>query len=375
MNLDFLAKLGLRDVNSGAYCGLWVETRGEALASENPALGTTIASVTQAAPEDYERVMTAAIEAQWRWREVPAPKRGEYVRRIGLELREHQDALGRLVSLESGKILQEGLGEIQECIDIADFAVGLSRQLYGLTLASERPQHSIRETWHPLGTVGIITAFNFPAAVWAWNSMISLVCGNANVWKPSHKTPLTAIAMTRVVARVLEEDGFGALVGLVIGPTDPIGTALVEDRRVPLISATGSVRMGRAIAQSVGKRLGRALLELGGNNALIVMDDCDLDLAVRAIVFGAVGTAGQRCTTTRRVLAQEGIVDELQRRLTAAYATVSIGNPLDERTLIGPLIDADAVATMMSALEQARAQGGEVLSGGERVRLDERTSV
>ncbi|MCA8941533.1 MAG: aldehyde dehydrogenase family protein, partial [Planctomycetes bacterium] len=293
-----------------------------------------------------------------------------YVRKIGIALRERQEALGKLVSWECGKIYQEGLGEIQECIDIADLAVGLSRQLFGLTIASERPQHSMRETWHPLGTVGIITAFNFPAAVWAWNSMLSLVCGNANVWKPSLKTPLTAIAMTRVVAEILEPDGFGPLVGLIVGADATVGSAMLDDKRLPLISATGSTRMGRIVGERVGKRLGRSLLELGGNNALIVLEEADVEMAVRAIVFGAVGTAGQRCTTTRRVLVHKNIARDLEKRLVEAYSTVSIGNPLDENTLMGPLIDDDAVEMYERAISAARDQGGEVLCESGRLTLD-----
>jgi aldehyde dehydrogenase (NAD+) len=366
MKHPFLAELGIRDSNPGAFAGEWLATAGEPIPSTDPATGATIATVRAAGVADYERVVAAAHTAWLRWRELPAPRRGELVRRIGLALRQRKEPLGRLVTLETGKILQEGLGEIQECIDIADFALGLSRQLYGLTLASERPQHSMRETWHPLGTIGVITAFNFPAAVWAWNAMVSLVCGNAQVWKPSPKAPLTAIAMTRVVADVLAEEGHGALVGLVIGANETVGAALVDDRRLPLVSATGSVAMGRIVAQRVGQRLGRTLLELGGNNAVIVMDDADLDLATRAIVFGAVGTAGQRCTTTRRVLAHEAIFDELARRLVAAYRTVAIGNPLDPKTLMGPLIDAAAVEGMERAVAAAVAQGGEVLCGGKR---------
>ncbi len=366
MNHAFLESLAVSESNPGAYAGRWIETKGQALASENPATGKTIASVRDASRADYDAVVTAAHDAHLRWREVPAPVRGEYVRRIGEVLRERKDELGRLVSLECGKILQEGLGEIQECIDIADFAVGLSRQLYGLTIASERPMHHMRETWHPLGTVGIITAFNFPAAVWAWNAMLSLVCGNAQVWKPSRKTPLTAIAMTRVCAQVLEKDGFGALLGLVIGTDEEVGSAMLDDRRLPLISATGSIRMGRIVAERVGRRLGKTILELGGNNALTVLDDADLDLAMRAIVFGAVGTAGQRCTTTRRVLVQKGISGELTNRLVAAYKSVKIGDPLADGVLMGPLIDDGAVELHMKALDKIREQGGEILTGGQR---------
>ncbi|MGA0061352.1 MAG: aldehyde dehydrogenase family protein [Planctomycetota bacterium] len=366
MSQDFLTSLGLTGHTSGAYDGTWLQTSGAALASDNPATGAVLGTVHDASQAEYEKVMSAAHDAWLRWREVPAPVRGEYVRRIGEKLRARKDELGRIVSAECGKILQEGLGEIQECIDIADFAVGLSRQLYGLTIASERPMHHMRETWHPIGTVGIITAFNFPAAVWAWNAMLSLVCGNAHVWKPSRKTPLTAIAMTRVCAEVLEEDGFGALLGLIIGTDDEIGTTMLDDRRLPLISATGSVRMGKIVGQRVGARLGRSLLELGGNNALTVLEDADLDLAVRAIVFGAVGTAGQRCTTTRRVLAQRSIYDELLQRLVKAYGSVTIGEPLQDGVLMGPLIDEGSVQAYEKAIVEAKAQGARVLCGGAR---------
>ncbi len=362
--MDFLRELGLKAENSGAYDGTWRAADGEPLASLSPATGETIATVREAAMTDYMATIAKAHDAFKRWREVPAPVRGEYVRKIGLAMREHKDALGHLVSVESGKILQEGLGEVQECIDIADFAVGLSRQLYGLTMPSERPSHAMRETWHPIGPIGVITAFNFPAAVWAWNSMISLVCGNSNVWKPSPKAPLTAIAMTKVAAKVLEPDGFGALVSLLCGPTDPVGTTLVDDRRLPVISATGSVRMGQQVAARVGARLGRCILELGGNNALIVMEDADLEMATRAILFGAVGTAGQRCTSTRRVLAHRDVIDDLQDRLVRAYGTVAIGDPLDAGTLMGPLIDPNAIGSMMQAIGQAVEQGGQVLCGG-----------
>ncbi|MHC5063144.1 MAG: L-piperidine-6-carboxylate dehydrogenase [Planctomycetota bacterium] len=364
MNLDFLKELGIEANNPGAFNGSWLQTSGEEIQSVAPANGKTIASVRYGTREDYERIVAAAQDAFSRWRALPAPQRGEYVRRIGLAMREKKEALGKLVSLESGKILQEGLGEVQECIDIADFAVGLSRQLYGLDIKSERPMHSMREIWHPLGTIGVITAFNFPAAVWAWNAMLSLVCGNAQIWKPSEKTPLTAIAMTKVAADVLAEDGFAPLVGLIVGEVNEVGNAMVEDKRLPLISATGSVRMGRIVAEKVGKRLGRTLLELGGNSAITVLDDADLNMAVRAIVFGAVGTAGQRCTSTRRVLAQRGIIDELQTRLVKAYESVAIGDPLADGTLMGPLIDQDAVAGMLTAVETAKQEGGEILCGG-----------
>ncbi len=366
---DFLQDLGIEDHNPGAYHGEWI-TGDQGLGVATPVTGQTIATVMEVGPADYRSVSSAAHEAFLRWRQIPAPQRGEYVRKIGMALREKKESLGRLVTWECGKILEEGRGEIQECIDIADFAVGLSRQLYGLTMPSERPMHSMRETWHPLGTIGVITAFNFPAAVWAWNAMLALVCGDACLWKPSRKTPLTAIAMTRIAAQVLEPDGFGALVSLAIGPDESIGSELLDDPSLPLVSATGSVAMGRIVGPRVAKRFGRTLLELGGNNAVIVLDDADLDMAHRGILFGAVGTAGQRCTTTRRVLAQTGIIDQLQERLTASYAQVKIGDPLQTDTLMGPLIDEGSVEQMMSALDTARSQGGEVLCGGSVKTMD-----
>jgi aldehyde dehydrogenase (NAD+) len=369
MSMDFLEQLGIEQENAGAYCGEWLDTKGGLLQSLNPATGKVIASVREASQKDYQRVSDAAHEAFLRWREVPAPQRGDHVRRIAEVLRQNKEPLGKLVTLEMGKILEEGKGEVQECVDIADFAVGLSRQLYGLTIQSERPKHAMRETWHPLGTVGIITAFNFPVAVWAWNSMLALVCGDANLWKPSRKTPLTAIALTKLVAKVLEPDGFGALVSLVIGKDDDVGAALLDDGDIPLVSATGSVPMGRFVGQRVAARLGRSLLELGGNNAVTVMDDADLDMAVRAIVFGAVGTAGQRCTTTRRVLAQQGIIDELQGRLVKAYQQIQAGDPMAPGTLLGPVIDHGAIDQMTAAIAAAEKQGGKLICGGKPIQM------
>ena len=366
---DILQALGLQPENPGAYAGEWLETGGGQLSSVNPATGATIASVREATAKDYAKVSAAAHEAFLRWRQVPGPQRGEYVRRIGGVFRDHKEALGQLVTMEMGKIIEEGRGEVQECIDIADFAVGLSRQLYGLTIQSERPEHSMRESWLPLGTVGIISAFNFPVAVWAWNSMIGLVCGDANLWKPSRKTPLTALAMTRLAASVLEPDGFGALVSLVIGPDDSVGTALLDDPRIPLVSATGSTRMGRIVNQRVAGRLGRTLLELGGNNAIIVDEDADLDMATRAIVFGAIGTAGQRCTSTRRVLAHASIIDELQSRLERAYKTVQAGDPLAADTLLGPLIDQGSLDAFTKAVQEATAQGATLVCGGGQLEM------
>ncbi|MAE76531.1 MAG: aldehyde dehydrogenase family protein [Planctomycetes bacterium] len=368
--MEFLDRVGIKPSNSGVYCGRWIEAGGDEIASHSPATGGEIAKLRLGTVAEYETTVAAAHAAFLRWREVPAPRRGDYVRRMGERLRERKEELGRLVSLEAGKIIEEGRGEVQEAIDIADFAVGLSRQLYGLTIASERPQHAMRETWHPLGVVGVISAFNFPAAVWAWNAMIALVCGDAVLWKPSPKAALTALAMTNVCAPVLEEDGFGALLGLCCGEGSDVGAALTHDRRVPLVSATGSTRMGKLVGEVVGARLGRTILELGGNNAIIVLDDADLDMALRAILFGAVGTAGQRCTSTRRLIVQSGVRAELERRLVDAYATIAIGDPLDEDTLMGPLIDAGAVADMQTAIERATAAGGEVLRGGGRLTLE-----
>ncbi|PIE25717.1 MAG: aldehyde dehydrogenase family protein [Planctomycetota bacterium] len=367
--MEFLKELGLTTLNPGVYTGTWKEGTGGQLESRSPASGEVIGKVAQCSAEEYRAVSEQAHDAFLRWRALPAPKRGEYVRRIGEALRQQKEPLGKLISLEMGKIYQEGLGEVQEAIDIADFAVGLSRQLYGLTIQSERPLHSMRETWQPLGTVGVITAFNFPVAVWAWNAMLALVCGDSLIWKPSSSTPLCAIATTMIAGKVLEEDGFGACVSLAVGRGSQVGEAMLNDPTLPLISMTGSTNMGRHVAKTVSARFGRSILELGGNNAVIVLDDADIDLALRAILFGAVGTAGQRCTSTRRVLAQKGIRAELERRLLTAYETVCIGDPLDEATLMGPLIDEGSVATMQKAIAAAQEQGGELLCGGEPLEL------
>jgi len=367
MDLGFLAKLGIGKTNSGAFDGAWRKTKGGELVVRTPIDGSEIGRITMSTAADYAAVSNAAHAAFLRWRELPAPKRGDYVRRIGDAFRANKELLGRLVTLEAGKIVQEGLGEAQECIDIADFAVGLSRQLYGLTIASERPSHSMRETWHPLGTVGIITAFNFPIAVWAWNSMLALVCGDSCLWKPSLKTPLCAIAMTKIAAEVLGKE-WSALVGLVVGPDAEVGGALLDDPKVPLVSATGSTRMGRIVGPRVAQRFGRSLLELGGNNAIVVMADADLDLAVRAIVFGAVGTAGQRCTSTRRILCHAKVIDELQARLVKAYAQCRIGDPLDKKTLVGPMIDEASAKAFDHAIAAAVQQGGKVVCGGARAK-------
>ncbi len=369
-DLSFLRELGLDGVQDGAYAGRWLRCSGAELVVRSPANGAEIGRVRQAGLAEYEQVAAAAHAAFLQWRAVPAPRRGELVRRIGDEFRRLKEPLGRLVTVEMGKILQEGLGEVQEAVDIADFSTGLSRQLYGLTLPSERPQHAMKEQWHPLGVVGVISAFNFPAAVWAWNACLAAVCGDSVLWKPSWKTPLTAIALSKAAARGLEPEGFGAVCSLVIGPDATVGEALTADPRVPLISATGSTRMGRHVAPKVASRFGRSILELGGNNAIIVLEDADLELAVRSILFGAVGTAGQRCTSTRRVLVQSGVRAALLQRLLELYAQVRIGHPLDPQTLMGPLIDEDAVRGVEAALARVRELGGKVLCGGERVQPD-----
>jgi aldehyde dehydrogenase (NAD+) len=356
--------LDLDDVCAGAYAGGWLEPGGTELDVENPATGERIGAVRRADREDYETVFASASETFARWRMLPAPERGTYVRTIGDLLRAYREPLGALVALEMGKIKAEGEGEVQEMIDITDFAVGLSRQLYGLTIASERPRHRMYEQWHPLGPVGVITSFNFPVAVWSWNAMIAAVCGDTMIWKPSSKTPLTAVATTKLAARAMEGSGFEGVFNLVVGSGAEVGDVMINDRRVPLISATGSCGMGEKVGTAVAKRLGRSLLELGGNNAMIVMDDADLDLATRAALFAAVGTAGQRCTSLRRLVVQRGVSGEITRRLVAAYASIQIGDPLDEANLMGPLIDEVAVSNFAAAVGIAREQGGEVLCGG-----------
>jgi aldehyde dehydrogenase (NAD+) len=344
--------------------------RGAAtLDSRSPGTGATLGGVVEARAEEYEQVAGAAAAAFPRWSALPAPKRGEIVRQFGDALRAKKDLLGDLVTLEVGKIRAEGKGEVQEMIDICDFAVGLSRQLHGLTMHSERPRHRMYEQWHPLGIVGVITAFNFPVAVWAWNAALAWVCGDVVLWKPSEKAPLTAIACQRIAHEVFARNGFPEGVSnLLIGPGREIGERMAADRRIPLVSATGSVRMGRRVGQVVAERLGRSLLELGGNNAVIVTANADLDLALRAIAFGALGTAGQRCTTTRRVIAHEKVYDELKRRLVKAYEQARIGDPMDERTLVGPLIDEGAVEDVQKAIGTVKRQGGTILHGGERMK-------
>jgi aldehyde dehydrogenase (NAD+) len=339
---------------------------GDTLEVTTPIDGTTIGTVRKATEEDYERTVRRAQDAFEAWRDVPAPERGEIVRDFGKKLRENKAELGRLITLEMGKIVEEGEGEVQEAIDIADFAVGLSRQLYGKTMATERPDHRMYEQWKPLGPVGIITAFNFPCAVWSWNSLIAAVCGDTMIWKPSSITPLTAIAVSKLANDVFTDHGHPGVMNLTVGSGSVIGDKIANDRRLPLVSATGSTEMGYKVGENVASRMGSSILELGGNNGVIVTPSADLDLAERAIMFGAVGTAGQRCTTIRRVIAHEDVADELIDRLVSTYEQVQIGDPLDEGTLMGPLIDADAVDEMMTALDHVRKQGGEVVTGGNR---------
>ena len=361
---ELLAALGLERENPGAFAGTWLPTHGALVESINPATGEPIAGVRMAGVDEYRRCAEVTVEAFHEWRTWPAPKRGEVVRQLAQALREHKDDLGMLVTLEVGKIKTEGLGEVQEMIDMADLAVGMSRQLYGLAMNSERPNHRMYEQWHPLGPVGVITAFNFPVAVWAWNAMVAAVCGDSLIWKPSHLTPLSAIAVTKIAARVLAANGAPPIFNLAIGDRVEVGQRMVADPRVPLISATGSVRMGREIGKVLAERFGRGLLELGGNNGIVVMDDADLDLAYRAVLFAAVGTAGQRCTTTRRLFLQKGIAAEMKRRLLQAYPTITIGDPREPKTLMGPLIDAAAVENYRKALERAKAEGARILYGG-----------
>ncbi len=360
-----LKKLGLCETNLGAFNGEWLGS-GPILESISPNDGKVLARVHQATPAEYEKIAKRAAAAFEKWKTVPAPKRGEVIRQLGNALRDAKADLGKLVTLEAGKIIAEGQGEVQEMIDICDFAVGLSRQLYGLTIASERPGHRMMEQWHPLGVVGVVSAFNFPVAVWAWNAALAAVCGDSTIWKPSSQTPLTAIATTKIAEKVCRANGVDpAIFSLVIGGGKDIGERLINDKRVPLISATGSTRMGRHVGEVVTCRLGRTLLELGGNNAIIVAPSADLDLALRAILFGAVGTAGQRCTTTRRIIVHESIREKLVKRLIAAYKQVCVGNPEKSDTLCGPLINTKGVEDMQRALKLARDEGAKILFGGE----------
>ena len=362
---SLLTELGLTEHNLGASTAAdsWLDSGAKAIPSYNPTTGEVIAHVQAASPETYRQVVQTAKSSFESWRSVPAPKRGDMARDLGNALRDKKEALGDLVSLEMGKIRPEGHGEVQEMIDICDFAVGLSRQLYGLTMQSERPQHRMYEQWHPLGAVGIITAFNFPVAPWAWNAALAAVCGDTMIWKPSELTPLCAVAVQHITNRVMADHGVEGVFCLSVGGGE-IGQAMAEDRSLPLISFTGSVATGRKVAQVVAERLGKSILELGGNNGIIVSDKANLELAVRGIVFGAVGTAGQRCTSTRRVIAHESIIDKLQNDLVKAYEQAPLGDPLEDSTLVGPLIHEGAVEKMQEAIQRAKDEGGEVVTGG-----------
>lgn len=364
MDKRFLKQLGLRKHNAGTSTGLESVNSGKYLKSVSPVDGELIGNVSKTSRAEYDQVIATAEEAFKSWRLLPAPKRGEIVRQYGEELRRLKDPLGRLVSYEMGKSLQEGWGEVQEMIDICDFAVGLSRQLYGLSMHSERPGHRMYEQWHPLGIVGIISAFNFPVAVWSWNAMIALVCGDVIVWKPSEKTPLCGVACQHILQKVLEQNDLPEGISSLINGDYRVGEFLTKDERVALISATGSIRMGKIVAATVGARLGKSLLELGGNNAIIVTPDADLDIVLTGALFGAVGTAGQRCTSTRRLIVHESIYDQVAQKLAKAYPQLRIGNPLDEKNHVGPLIDRQAVEQYLHGIEQIKAQGGRFLVEG-----------
>ncbi|HMQ46779.1 MAG TPA: aldehyde dehydrogenase family protein [Saprospiraceae bacterium] len=365
MNHSFLKKLGIRKFNAGTSTGIESSNSGKYIKSVSPVDGELIGSVSKTNPEEYEQVIGKAQAAFRIWREIPAPKRGEIVRQYGEELRKFKDPLGRLVSYEMGKSLQEGWGEVQEMIDICDFSVGLSRQLYGLSMHSERPHHRMYEQWHPLGIVGVISAFNFPVAVWSWNAMIAMICGDVVVWKPSEKAPLCGVACQNIFHRVLEDNEVPEGVVSLITGDYKIGEMLTTDTRVPLISATGSTRMGQKVGAVVAQRLGRSLLELGGNNAIIVTPDADMKVVVTSAVFGAVGTAGQRCTSTRRLIVHDSIYDDLKQKLVNAYQQLRIGDPLDEKNHVGPLIDTHAVDMYLKALEAVKKEGGKfAVEGG-----------
>src|SRR6266513_1116265 len=364
---SFFDELGLAEDNPGVFDGEW-RGGGAKINKFSPIDGRRLASVRTASEEDYEAAIGRAHEAFLKWRATPGPVRGETVRRLGNALRELKHELGQLVTLETGKIIAEGEGEVQEMIDICDLAVGQSRMLYGLTIQSERPSHRLMEQWHPLGVVAVITAFNFPVAVWSWNAALAAVCGDATIWKPSEKTPLTAIAVTKIAERVCRETGADpAIFTLLIGDRKTVGQKLADDARIPLVSATGSVNMGLNVAKTVHARLGRTIMELGGNNALIVAPSADIDMATQSIFFGAVGTAGQRCTSTRRVIMHESVAAEVEQSLLRGYRSLAIGNPLDRKTVMGPLIDKNAVDLVQHSIQRLKDEGGEVLYGGERL--------
>jgi len=362
---EALSVLGLGESNSGTSTGgKWLDSKGETIESHSPVNGQLIGKVSATTPEQYEELIETAQAAFKEWRVIPAPKRGEVVRQIGEELRKYKEPLGKLVSFEMGKSYQEGLGEVQEMIDICDFAVGLSRQLHGLTMHSERPNHRMYEQYHPLGIVGIISAFNFPVAVWSWNTMLAWICGDVCIWKPSEKTPLCSIACQNIISKVFEANDVPEGVSCVVNGNYEIGELISNDKRVPLVSATGSTRMGKKVGAAVGARLGKSLLELGGNNAIIISKDADLDVSITGALFGAVGTCGQRCTSTRRLIIHSSKYDEVKEKLTNAYKQLRIGNPLDENSHVGPLIDKDAVNMYLSALDKVKEQGGNIIAEG-----------
>ncbi len=367
---SILEKLDIHENNRGSCFGTdgWISNDDVSLiVSTNPTNGEIIGAVETASSKSYEHILSEASTSFVNWREKPAPQRGQLIRDLGNALRENLEPLGELISLEMGKISPEGIGEVQEMIDICDFAVGLSRQLYGLTMHSERPGHRMYEQWHPIGPVGVITAFNFPGAPWAWNAAIAAVCGDTIVWKPSEITPLTAVAIQKITNRVMTDHETNGVFNLLVGDGPSIGQTLVQDKRIPLISFTGSIATGRKVSEQVASRLGQSILELGGNNAIIVTKDADIDLTVQAVLFGAVGTTGQRCTTTRRLIAHSSIIDELINRVIEAYANVPIGNPLDKNVLMGPMINEEAVNRMFKAVQRAQDSGGTLLYGGKRL--------
>ncbi len=374
MNLNFINQLNLTDKNAGTWIGGQSIDSNEWIESYSPVNGNLIGAVSTTSNDQYEQAIDAAQEAFKTWRMMPAPVRGEIVRQYGQKLREYKDALGRLVSYEMGKSLQEGFGEVQEMIDICDFAVGLSRQLYGLTMHSERPNHRMYEQWHPLGIVGIISAFNFPVAVWSWNSMIALVCGNACIWKPSEKAPLCGVACQKLLVEVLRENGAPEAISCLVNGDYKVGEFMTADKRVPLVSATGSTRMGKIVAAKVAERLGRTILELGGNNSIIVTPTADLKVVLAGAVFGAVGTCGQRCTSTRRLIVHSSIYDTVRDQLKSAYGQLRIGDPLDENNHVGPLIDQDSVDNYLSTLAKIQEQGGDMLVDGGVLGGDQYTS-
>ena len=365
-----LSKLGISEFNFGACSGedQWSKSKdGGLIESINPSNNELIASVYQSTENDYDNVINASLDAFKEFRKVPAPIRGQLVREVGESLREHKDALGTLVSMEMGKIKQEGDGEVQEMIDIADFAVGQARMLYGKTMHSERPDHRMYEQWHPLGPIGVISAFNFPVAVWAWNAFIAAICGNTTIWKPSSSTPLTAIAVQNICNSVMERNGYSAIFSILIGKGSVIGEKLIQDNKIPLISFTGSTKMGRHVTSKVSERFGKTILELGGNNAIIVDESADMELVIPAVVFGAVGTAGQRCTSTRRIIIQDSLYDSFLDKILNAYEQVKIGDPLDSNTLMGPLVNQQAVDDYLKAIDSVKSSGGTVHIGGKAI--------